>query len=138
MTTLERALTLAEPEGFVRIFVDEGPPLARLLYKAAERGITPEYTRRLLAAFPVTTTKAPEPMKARHAGSDLVELLSERELEVLELIADGLTNQEIATRLYLSLNTVKGHARNIYGKLAVHNRTQAVGKARALGILPFT
>jgi LuxR family maltose regulon positive regulatory protein len=65
----------------------------------------------------------------------LLEPLSERELDVLQLIADGLTNREIATRLYLSLNTVKVHARNIYGKLDAHSRTQAVAKARELGIL---
>jgi LuxR family maltose regulon positive regulatory protein len=68
----------------------------------------------------------------------LIEPLSERELEVLQLIAEGLSNPEIASRLYLSLNTVKVHSRNIYGKLGVHNRTQAVAKARALGVLPST
>jgi LuxR family maltose regulon positive regulatory protein len=75
---------------------------------------------------------------ATSASSSLVEPLSERELEVLQLITQGLTNREIASRLYLSLNTVKAHTRNIYGKLAVHNRTQAVTTARALGILPST
>ena len=68
----------------------------------------------------------------------MVEPLSERELEVLQLIADGLTNPEIATRLFLSLNTVKVHTRNIYGKLDAHNRTRAVVRARALGILSPT
>jgi LuxR family maltose regulon positive regulatory protein len=68
----------------------------------------------------------------------LVEPLSEREIEVLQLIAEGLTNLEIAARLYLSLNTVKVHTRNIYGKLSVNNRTYAVARARALGILPPT
>ena len=66
----------------------------------------------------------------------MIEPLSERELTVLQLIADGLTNQEIASRLFLALNTVKAHTRNIYGKLGVHNRTQAVARARALGLLP--
>jgi LuxR family maltose regulon positive regulatory protein len=66
----------------------------------------------------------------------LIEPLSERELEILQLIAEGLTNPEIAAQLYLSLNTVKAHTRNIYGKLGVHNRTQAVSRARALGLLP--
>jgi len=70
--------------------------------------------------------------------SQLVEPLSERELEVLQFIAEGLTNQEIATRLYLSLYTVKAHARNIYAKLGVKNRTQAVAKGKALGILSPT
>jgi LuxR family maltose regulon positive regulatory protein len=66
----------------------------------------------------------------------MIEPLSARELEVLELISGGLTNREIASRLFISLNTVKAHTRNIYGKLGVHNRTQAVARARALGILP--
>jgi LuxR family maltose regulon positive regulatory protein len=65
----------------------------------------------------------------------LIEPLSERELEVLQLISEGLTNRDIASRLFLSLNTVKVHTRNIYGKLDIHNRTQAVAKARTLGIL---
>jgi len=76
--------------------------------------------------------------KMQASGSGLIEPLSERELEVLVLIAEGLTNQEIATRRYISLNTVKVHTRNIYGKLGVNNRTQAGARARALGILPST
>jgi LuxR family maltose regulon positive regulatory protein len=68
----------------------------------------------------------------------LIEPLSEREIEVLQLIAEGLTNREIASRLFLSLNTVKAHTRNIYGKLGIHNRAQAVARARALGILLST
>jgi LuxR family maltose regulon positive regulatory protein len=137
LKSLERALTLAEPEGFIRIFIDEGPPMARLLYEiltraeALSQGIAPDYVCRLLAAFPIDepeqTDKATE--------TDLVEPLSERELEVLQLIAEGLTNQEVATRLYLSLHTVKAHARNIYAKLGVKNRTQAVARGKALGIL---
>jgi LuxR family maltose regulon positive regulatory protein len=77
-------------------------------------------------------------MQKQPAQSELVEPLSERELEVLQLIAEGLTNPEIASKLYLSLNTVKVHTRNIYGKLGVNNRTQAVARARALGGLPST
>jgi LuxR family maltose regulon positive regulatory protein len=134
MDTLERALSLAEPGGYVRIFVDEGPPMARLLYGVAARGITPDYVRKLLAAFPVAEPEQADLSKTQVPKSELVEPLSEREIEVLQLIAEGLTNQEIANRLYLSLNTVKVHTRNIYGKLGVHNRTQAVTKARALGI----
>jgi LuxR family maltose regulon positive regulatory protein len=132
---LERGLALAEPEGYVRIFVDEGPPMAHLLYKALSRGIAPEYVSRLLAAFPVAETEKPKPSKPQVAESELIEPLSERELEVLELVASGLTNREIAARLFLSLNTVKGHTRSIYGKLGVHSRTQAVARARAIGIL---
>jgi len=131
MTTLEIALTLAEPEGFIRIFVDEGPPMARLLYEAISREIAPEYVQRLLAAFPID-----EPEQA--ANSELIEPLSEREIEILQLVAEGLTNLEIASRLYLSPNTVKAHTRNIYGKLGVNNRTQAGVRARALGLLSIT
>jgi LuxR family maltose regulon positive regulatory protein len=76
-----------------------------------------------------------EPSKTQTLQSDLMEPLSERELEVVQLIAEGLTNPEIASRLYVALNTVKAHTRNIYGKLGVNNRTQAVARARAPGIL---
>jgi LuxR family maltose regulon positive regulatory protein len=126
----------AEPEGFVRVFVDEGPPMARLLYEALTRGIAPDYARRLLAAFPVAEPEQADPSKTRAPKSGLIEPLSERELKVLQLIAAGLTNPEIASRLFLSLNTVKAHSRNIYGKLGAHSRTQAVARARALGVLP--
>lgn len=131
---LREALALAKPGGLIRAFVDEGPGMARLLYEALARGIEPAYTRQLLAAFPTddpeTAVSPPLP-----AADELLEPLSERELEVLRLIAEGLTNQETANRLYLSLHTVKAHAHNIYSKLGVRNRTQAVAKARALGIL---
>jgi LuxR family maltose regulon positive regulatory protein len=144
MLPLKRALTLAEPEGFLRIFVDEGPPMARLLYEALSRGITPDYVRRLLAAFPLARSEpAAKPEKTAPSStevpkSELIEPLSERELEVLQFIAEGLTNREIAARLFLSVNTVKVHSRNIYGKLGAHNRTEAAAKAQALGILPST
>jgi LuxR family maltose regulon positive regulatory protein len=131
MGALERALFLAEPGGYVRIFVDEGPPMAQLLYQATARGIAPAYTGRLLAAFPVSEAKPPSPA----LPAELIEPLTERELEVLQLIAEGLSNKEIARQLVLSLPTVKWHTSNIYGKLSVKNRTQAVAKARALGIL---
>jgi LuxR family maltose regulon positive regulatory protein len=130
------ALALAEPGGFIRIFVDEGQPMARLLYDTLSRGIAPEYGRRLLAAFPDAEPEQADSPTTKATGTDLVEPLSEREIEVLQLIAEGLTNPEIASRLYLSLNTVKVHTRNIYGKLGVNNRTQAGARARALGILP--
>jgi LuxR family maltose regulon positive regulatory protein len=135
---LEKALSIGEPEGYVRIFVDEGPPMARLLYEGLSRGIAPDYVRRLLAAFPVDEPEQTDPSKSQVPKSELVEPLSEREIEVLQLIAEGLTNPEIAARLYLSLNTVKVHTRNIYGKLGVNNRTQAGTRAKALGILPPT
>jgi LuxR family maltose regulon positive regulatory protein len=138
MTTLKRAITLAESGGFIRIFVDEGPPMARLLYEALSHGIAPDYVQRLLAAFPIDEPVKADPPKSQTPETKLVEPLSEREIEVLQLIAEGLTNQEIATRLYLSLNTIKVHTRNINGKLSVNNRTQSVARARTLGILPST
>jgi len=135
---LEEALSIGEPEGYVRIFVDEGPPMARLLYEGLSRGIAPDYIRQLLAAFPVAESEQADSLQTEAHGTGLVEPLSEREIEVLQLIAEGLTNPEIAARLYLSLNTVKVHTRNIYGKLEVNNRTQPGTRAKALGILPPT
>jgi LuxR family maltose regulon positive regulatory protein len=153
IAALERALVLAEPGGFCRIFVDQGPPMAQLLYQALGQSAAPDYAANLLAAFPdpnAPATSHPQPpvrsavgsqisrsqsSAPPAAGAELVEPLSEREIEVLQLIAQGLTNPEIAARLYLSLNTIKAHTRNIYGKLDVHNRTQAVAQGRALGIL---
>ena len=119
----------AEPGGCIRVFVDEGPPMKQLLQAAASRAVAPEYTRRLLAAC--------SPGGAKPAAqSATVEPLSERELEVLQHLAAGRTDREIAARLHLSLYTVKVHARNIYGKLGVNRRMQAVAKARELGVLP--
>ncbi len=139
MARMERALALAEPGGFVRVFVDEGRPISRLLHEMTVRGIAPDYVVGLMAAFTFSDTR-PDRSSRTHSPihdsqSKLVEPLSERELEVLGLIAKGLTNQEIASRLFLSLNTVKAHTRNIYAKLDVHNRTQAVAKARTLDLL---
>jgi LuxR family maltose regulon positive regulatory protein len=133
---LGEALVLAEPGGFIRTFVDEGPPMAELLYETLSRGITPDYARRLLAAFPAVEREQTAQSKSQAQESELIEPLSDREIEVLQLISEGLTNQEIASRLFLSLNTVKVHTRNINGKLGVHTRTQAVAMGRALGILP--
>jgi LuxR family maltose regulon positive regulatory protein len=104
--------------------------MAKLLYKAASRGIMPSYTGKLLAAF------SPSRQAYKKAAGEIVEPLSSREMEVLQLIAEGLSNKEVADKIYLSLRTVKWHATNIYAKLGVKNRTQAVAKARTLGILP--
>jgi LuxR family maltose regulon positive regulatory protein len=143
LSVLGQALSLAEPEGFVRTFVDEGEPMAQLLYLAMENGIEVEYSGKLLAALEGTTIdqrtlEKGKPSPVAGDPSTLIEPLSGREIEVLQLIAEGLTNREIGERLFLSLNTVKVHTRNIYGKLDTHNRTQAVARARALGILPPT
>jgi LuxR family transcriptional regulator, maltose regulon positive regulatory protein len=126
---------LAEPEGYIRIFVDEGPPMAGLLYEALTRETDPDYVQQVLAAFPIKESEDVEKAKDRSSDPAWVEQLSERELGVLQLIADGLTNQDIATQLFLSPHTVKVHARNIYGKLGVKNRTQAVAKGKSLGLL---
>ena len=133
---LARALDSASAEGHTQVFVDEGLPMARLLQTAVSHGIALEYSRRLLAAFPAEVVSQTAVTTAQVDQAGLAEPLSEREIEILQKIAEGLTNPQIADQLYLSLNTVKVHTRNIYGKLDVHNRTQAVAKARALGILP--
>jgi LuxR family maltose regulon positive regulatory protein len=133
---LERALNLAELEGYVQAFAGEGPPMARLLYEVLSQGISPGYIQRLLVAFPDFEPGRPEFAGSQISGEDWIEPLSDREIEVLQLITEGLTNSEIAARLYLSLNTVKAHTRNIYGKLNVHNRTQAIARSQELGLLP--
>jgi LuxR family maltose regulon positive regulatory protein len=135
LVSLERALTLAEPEGYVRIFVDEGPPMAHLLSEALNRGISPEYVHQLLGAFPDAEPEHADSVTREASGSELVEPLSEREIDVLKLIAAGYKYQEIAERLVISLNTVRHHTKNIYSKLEVNNRTQAIKKANDLNLL---
>ncbi len=131
VAALGQALSLAKAGGYVRAFVDEGPSMARLLYRAAQQDICPQYAGKLLAAYPISERAA-----VSAPSSELVEPLSDRELEILEWVAKGLANQQIAEQLFLSLATVKWHTHNIYGKLGVHNRTQAIARARTLGILP--
>jgi LuxR family transcriptional regulator, maltose regulon positive regulatory protein len=128
------ALALAEPDGFIRLFVDEGLPMARLLSEAAASGRMPDYIRKLLTVFRAEEQQSAE-ASHRSPAQLLLEPLSERELEVLGLIAQGLSNQEISERLYLALDTVKGHNRKIFGKLQVERRTEAVARARELGLL---
>jgi LuxR family maltose regulon positive regulatory protein len=130
---LARSLKLAEPEGYTRVYLDEGFPMVRLLRETARRGIQKQYCNKLLSQF--------QPERQAHESSSdagnaaLVEPLSERELEVLHLLAEGSTNREISASLYISLSTVKGHISNINGKLLARNRTEAVARARQLGIL---
>jgi LuxR family maltose regulon positive regulatory protein len=137
LVPLERALALAEPEGYVRIFVDEGRPMAQLLAEAAANGVTPDYTARLLTAFEIEELKGEDGSYLPPAlpAQSLTEPLSQRELEVLRLISRGLSNREIGERLFLAIITVKGHNRNIFRKLQVRRRTEAVARARELGLL---
>jgi LuxR family maltose regulon positive regulatory protein len=148
---LQRALVLAEPEGYVRMFLDEGSSMMQLLREASARKIMPRqglptYPDKLLAAFEAEKRKSDDkpdllpaqPLiepEARPAKSMLVEPLSQRELEVLQLIAQGFSNREISERLFLALDTVKGHNRRIFDKLQVQRRTEAVARARELGLL---
>jgi LuxR family maltose regulon positive regulatory protein len=130
LAALDTALSLAEPEGYVRVFADEGAPLVRLLRQAAARGMA--------AATRLQVALTASPMLPAGRGlppSSFVEPLTERELEVLHLIADGMSNREIAGNLVLAVTTVKKHASNIYGKLGVRSRTEAVARARNLGWL---
>lgn len=134
------ALALAEPGGFIRSFVDEGPPMAHLLSAAAAHGMMPDYLGKLLAVFDGEMQKREDmpyrpPAAPAAPGQPLIEPLSRREVEVLQLIAQGLSNQEISERLFLALDTVKGHNRKIFDKLQVQRRTEAVARARELGLL---
>lgn len=129
MTALERALRLAEPEGYVRLFADLGLPMARLLQAARSRKVMPDYVARLLAACG-GDLGLPAP-----AEQALPEPLTPREQEILELLAAGMRNREIAEQLVISPQTVKKHTGNIYGKLGVSSRTEAVARARKLDLL---
>jgi LuxR family maltose regulon positive regulatory protein len=139
MGALERALSLGEPEGYVRIFVDEGEPMSRLLRQAAARGIAVEYANRLLAALGETkderrktdadSSPAPRPVPS------LIEPLSEREIEVLRLLTTSLSSTEIAEELVISVNTVRSHVKSIYAKLDVHSRYEALARAKELNLL---
>jgi LuxR family maltose regulon positive regulatory protein len=128
------ALALAEPGGFIRLFVDEGRPMAHLLSAAAALGRMPDYLGKLLSVFAAEEHKS-EGTSPRPSAQPLLEPLSHRELEVLQLMAQGLSNQEMSERLFLALDTVKGHNRKIFGKLQVQRRTEAVARARELGLL---
>jgi LuxR family maltose regulon positive regulatory protein len=146
LDALARALALAEPEGYVRVFLDEGEPMETLLLALSGKrstvsdrtsNVSRDYLGRLLETFGSlrSSTQPPGPKPGTHQPVALVEPLTDRELEVLHFLAERLTNPEIARRLFISLPTVKTHTRNIYGKLGVHSRKQAVAHARALGIL---
>jgi LuxR family maltose regulon positive regulatory protein len=140
LNALERALSLAEPEGYVRTLVDEGEPMAKLLRLAASRGIAKKYIGKLLASFQSPASGAEFkskmlPTEGTVTSPTQVEPLSERELEVLQLIVDGLSNREIAEKLIIGEGTVKTHINNTYSKLDVKSRSQAIARARELKLL---
>ncbi len=134
---LQRALTLAEPEGYARLFLDEGPPMAQLLREAARRGITPSYTGKLLAAYKAEeqNSASDSPRPTAPAAQPLIEPLSQRELEVLRLFKTELSGPEIARELVVALSTVRTHTKGIYSKLHVNSRQAAVIRAAELGLL---
>ena len=131
LQALRDALMLAEPDGFMRIFLDEGAVMAQLLSDAMAQGMMPGYVSKLLAVFEAEKQESDLPLPQA-----LIDPLSERELEVLALVAAGLKNKEIAEQLFISLNTVLYHIKNIYDKLGVRKRTLAIIKARELDLLP--
>ena len=147
LAALDRALTLAEPEGYVRTFVNVGETMRRLIadfrvliekHKRREGQQLIGYVDKLLAAFGRSTDvqpALPHLAQASFSPQPLIEPLSPRELEVLQLISQGLSNQEIADRLFLALSTVKGYTRTLFDKLQVQRRTEAVARARELGLL---
>lgn len=135
ISRLTHALELAQPRGYLRTFIDAGEGIAKLLFQCAQQGIHKQFCLEILEAFP-TDSKTIYPIKSDSSSESIVESLSQREIEVLQLIAEGCTNQQIAEELIVSLSTVKTHARNIFGKLGVKNRTEAVAKARLFGLLP--
>ena len=143
LVLLGRALVLAEPEGYVRIFVDEGEAMRGLLRHAVAKGVKNSYSRLLLSAFDepaqLVSTKAQatkaQATKAQATSPDLVELLTGREVEILLLIASGMRNQELADHLFISVATVKRHISNAYGKLGVSHRTEAIARASELNLI---
>jgi LuxR family maltose regulon positive regulatory protein len=127
LAALEQALTLAEPEGYVRVFLDEGPSMTTLLRAAAQHGQAADYARHLLAADNSRARSTPN-------QRGLVEPLSERELHVLRLLRTDLSGPDIARQLTVSLNTIRTHTKSIYTKLGVNNRRAAVRKADELDL----
>jgi LuxR family maltose regulon positive regulatory protein len=130
-------LARAEREGYVRLFIDEGAPMAALLYEVATRTTTDVrgYADRLLAAYYQEQSERPITPAKTLQGNSLIQPLSERELEVLRLIAAGYSNKKVADQLVVAVGTVKRHTANIFNKVGAENRTEAVAKARELGIL---
>ena len=135
LDALQHALTLGEPEGYVRSFLDEGAAMAELLRKAASQGIALEYVNKLLTAFEVAEHGALEQPGPPPQARPSAETLSERELQVLRLLNTSLSSTEMADELVVSVNTVRTHIRSIYSKLGVHSRYEAVARARDLKLI---
>jgi LuxR family maltose regulon positive regulatory protein len=133
LPTLEQALVLASPEGYIRLFVDEGAPMLALLREIHARSRVAGYVATLLSAFGEQHVSDLPPTSTSHGP--LAEPLTEREREVLRLLLEGASNREIARRLVVSVNTVKRHVYNLCGKLGVQSRTQAIARARTLNLL---
>jgi LuxR family maltose regulon positive regulatory protein len=146
LDALAEALTLGAPEGYLRVFVDEGPPMATLLHQllagqrrerlAAAGAVPREYLARLVDAFEQAGLPVRAPAGRGAVVAGLVEPLTARELEVLGLLAAGAPNRAIAEQLVVTPETVKKHLSHLFDKLGVANRTQAVARARQLGLLP--
>ncbi len=133
LEVLAQAVEAAAPEGYLQVFVDEGDALVPLIDELNRQGVEPAFTRRLLAALVRRPTPSEGERQAERAAQ--AAHLSTREVEVLKLLADGLTNKEIAQKLSITLRTVKYHTTSLFTKLDVNNRTQAVTRAREKGIL---
>jgi LuxR family maltose regulon positive regulatory protein len=131
IAALEQALTMAEPEGYCRRFIDEGLPMTALLREAQHRRIAPPYVANLLSAF----AEQDRAFAQDNHPPQLVETLTPREVEVLHLIADGASNRDIAESLIITVGTVKRHTSNLFGKLGVNSRTQLIARARELYFL---
>ena len=136
LRTLKKVLKMAEPEGYVRLFVDKGPSMTQLLQQiVVSGGVSPYLTRLLEAAGVSGSEKKDFHFPESDAALSSLEVLSEREVEVLRLLASGASNTEMAQALVVSTNTVRTHLRHIYDKLGASNRTQAVARARELHLL---
>jgi len=133
LKTLKRALLLAEPEGYIRLFVDEGRPMERLLQRAESYNYSPGYVSQLLEAFEKETAQMQS--SPQSSAFRLIDPLSDREIEVLHLLMKDLSGLKIADKLFISLNTVKTHIKNIYSKLNVHSRSEAVELAKKLHLI---
>jgi len=143
LTVLKRAITMAQPGGFIRPFIELGPPMVELLRKLAKQQKSSDFIRQLLVAFrheAVSQVQGVSDSQTAHKASsitdELLDPLTNRELEVLSLLAQGLSNKEIASKVFLSSETIKKHIYNVYQKLDVHSRISAIERARELGILP--